>query len=805
MKKEKKRRKRKKTGGFPFGKMIIMLIMCMLVAAAGVAGYTIVMAPQISTLDAMPKGYRTSVLDDSGNVVLTLTGESSNRVYVKSEEIPQDLKDAIVAIEDERFYEHNGIDIKGIGRAFFKGITTGSFSEGASTITQQLLKNNVFTDWTEEKSFLDRIERKLQEQYLAVALEQKVEKEWILENYLNTINLGAGCWGVETAAKYYFDKDVSELTLAESATLAAITKNPTKFNPRENPEKNQERQQQVLAKMFQQGYITDQEMTAAMSEDVYTLIAQVTAGGAAQEIMTYFEDAMVYQILDDLQKNTGCTEEEAWNQIYKGGLTIYSTESTVLQNLCQEKANDTDILTTDAEISLVIIDNATGQVKAMVGGRGEKSASLIMNRAISAKRQPGSTIKILAEYAAGMENGDFSLATTYDDANYAYSDGTPIQNADGGYGGKTTVQKAIVSSDNIVALQCFQKTGMDVIWNQLQKFGISTLTDADKVEALALGGTSGGVTNLEMTAAYSAIARGGMYIEPVYYTKILDHDGNVLLEKTPVTGQAVSIGVAGELTAAMEKVVSEGTGTNAYFSSMPVAGKSGTTNDNIDAWFFGFSPYYTCGVWGGYDTNQPQESGTYVQLMWKTIMMGANDSLPDAEFTSTSELTKCTVCSKCGKKAISGLCDNTLQGDMTEVVYLPEDMVPDEKCDCHEEVKICNETGERANEDCPDTSIAVYLKTGTAGTDDEAYVLPESLKNGTCQTHNSLWDRLMNRNGEEEKDNEKNEREDNANGSEEGYGSGNSSGNNSRNNDNSGGGPDDSGGGRWYDQFFEFF
>ena len=210
----------------------------------------------------------------------------------------------------------------------------------------------------------------------------------------------------------------------------------------------------------------------------------------------------IYDVLNDLMAATGCTEDEAWNKIYRGGLSIYSTENSVLQQICEDEANNPDLYPTDAQVSIVLIDTETGQVKAMVGGRGQKTASLILNRATSTPRQPGSAIKIIGEYAAGLDQGEITLGTIFDDAPYTYSDGTEVQNADGSYGGRMTVRSAIIRSNNIVALKTFQQMGIDTVWNELNSFGISTLAEEDRVEALALGGMTNGVTNLELTAAY---------------------------------------------------------------------------------------------------------------------------------------------------------------------------------------------------------------------------------------------------------------------------------------------------------------
>ena len=711
-----------------------------LLTGAGFLFYCMMTAPSITILDAKPEGYRSNVLDDEGNVVLTLSGEESNRVYVTLGEVPEFLQHAFVAIEDERFYEHHGVDPKGIMRAFVRGIQNGGFTEGASTITQQLLKNNVFAGWTGEATFYDRLVRKIQEQYLAICLEMRVTKDWILENYMNTINLGGGNWGVETAAKYYFHKDVTTLNLSECAVLAGITKNPTKYNPRINKEANAARRELVLSKMKELGFISEDEYNEALADDVYARIEQAENEPLDNtEILTYFEDAMIYDVLADIMASTGCSEEAAWNMIYRGGLTIHSTENSVLQQICEDEANNPDLYSTDAQVSIVIVDTENGQVKAMVGGRGQKTASLILNRATSEPRQPGSTIKIIGEYAAALDEGEITLGTIFDDAPYTYSDGTEVQNADGSYGGFTTVRSAIVKSSNIVALKTFQKLGIDAVWNELQNFGISTLTDDDRVEALALGGLTNGVTNLDLTAAYGTIARGGTYIRPVYYTKIVDHDGNVIVDKQAESRKVISESTAALLTNAMEDAIWSGTGADAAFEGMDIAGKSGTTTNGVDLWFVGYSPYLTCGVWGGYDDRSGQEESAYVKNVWKTVMSRAHESREYMHLSSEDGLKTVVICKKCGKVAIEGLCDSTQQGDMTVTEFYVPGTEPTEKCDCHVAVKVCDSSGLKANKYCHDTHREVYLKSATPGTQDEEYVLPEYLQSGECKEHKSAW------------------------------------------------------------------
>ena len=723
-------------------KVILFTLLGLLAAAVIFIAVVISKAPDLSVFDVEPEGYMTTVLDTNGETSLTLVGAEANRVYVTLDQIPEDLQHAFVAIEDERFYDHHGIDIKGLLRAIWTGITTQNFSQGASTITQQLIKNNVFTDsWATESSFMESLQRKIQEQYLAVKLENMATKEWILENYLNTINLGGGTYGVETAARYYFNKDVSDLNLSECAVLASITKSPTYYNPLKNPENNAVRRELVLDYMLKQGYITQAEHDEAVADDVYTRIAAVDNGVREAQIMDYFQDTLVYTVIDDLQEKKGMSEEDAWDYLYRGGLTIYSTEDSSMQKIAEEEVNNSANGGADAQVALVILDNETGQVRAMVGGRGEKDASLIYNRATSSIRQPGSAIKVIGEYAAGIENGLLTLGTAFDDAPYTYSNGTAIHNGSGLYNGMITVRQAITISDNIVALKCFQEVGTDGVMDMLESFGISTLDDSDKVEALAIGGTTNGVTDLEMTAAYSTISRGGTYIEPVYYTKVVDHNGDVILETSPETRRVISENSSKLLTSALKDVVTSGTAAEAAVPGMEAAGKTGTSTDVRDAWILAFNANNTCGIWGGYDDNSPQEDSAYVKTIWKAVMTRINELSPAGELGSTSGLTSVKICTKCGKLAVDDLCDKTVQGDMTREEYYVSGTEPTAKCTCHQSITICTASGMRVGPYCPKTGTetTVYLASASEGTLDEEYVVPASLGTETCTTHQHFW------------------------------------------------------------------
>ena len=474
-------------------------------------------APDISDVNIVPVGEATFVYDADGNQLQKLTAPDSNRMPVDLDQIPKDLQYAVVAIEDERFYEHNGIDIRGILRAAVRGITTGTFSEGASTITQQLIKNNVFTDWVNE-STLQRFQRKFQEWYLALELEKQVDKDEILENYLNTINLGNGNYGVQAAAQDYFGKDVSELTLSECTVLAGITQNPTRYNPITNPENNAQRRQEVLDHMLEQEYITKEQYDECLADNVYDRIQSIEQEEENEDTTySYFIDELTEQVIQDLQDKRGYTEQQAYNALWSGGLRIYTTQDPDIQQICDEEYSDSSnfpsgsqveldyaltvrhpngeeenysaemleqyfienessdfsllfdsqesaqahvdaykayVLSDGSEVvaetvhftpqpqsSLCIIDQHTGYVKAIVGGRGEKSTSLSLNRATNTTRQPGSTFKPLAAYAAALNECDMSLATTFEDEPFTYDNGEPLYNADRQYHGTVTMRE----------------------------------------------------------------------------------------------------------------------------------------------------------------------------------------------------------------------------------------------------------------------------------------------------------------------------------------------------------------------------
>ncbi len=746
------RRKRRKFIAAVF-KTIFLTILLALFIAAGLGAYyvknVIEDAPKLDETAVSPSQAATYIYDQNGQRVQKLTLPEANRDLVTLDRIPLDLQHAFVAIEDERFYEHNGIDVRGIFRALIKGVTTGSFSEGASTITQQLLKNSVFTDWTSERTFAQRLPRKIQEQYLALELEKIMSKDQILEDYLNTINLGAGCYGVQSAAFRYFAKDVSDLTLSESAVIAGITQNPTRYNPITNPEENAGKRAMVLEYMLRQGYISQAQCDEALADDVYSRIKyHEDTVSAESSIYTYYQDALIDQVMQDLQTEKGYTYSQAFRAVYTGGLRIFSAQDDHIQEILDKefanpanfpagsevgidyalsissrdgqithygnddlrafirKTSDPDFdlmekttarakadaeafkkatvkeddtilgervtITPQPQASAVVIDQATGYVCAVVGGRGEKDASLTLNRATYTTRQPGSTFKILTVYAPALNECGMTLATVYDNEPFFYEDGSQVSNWDLVTGsGPTTIREAIKRSVNVVAVRCITDITPRLGFEYAKAFGITTLEESydtgngtltDVIQPLALGGITRGVTNLELCGAYACIANYGRYVAPKFYTQVLDHYGNVILDNLAPQGRKViEPETAYLLTDAMRDVISSEDGT-AYglidTGFMPSAGKSGTTSSYKDIWFAGYTPYYTCCVWGGYDNNDdlPDEGiyHTYNKILWNSIMNDIHEDLPVSAFGTPSGIVTDKVCPVTGLAAAPG-------------------------------------------------------------------------------------------------------------------------------------------------------
>ena len=754
-------------------------------------------APELNVSSISSLGYATSVYDAAGNLTETLVMAGSNREEAAYTELPEDLVDAFVAIEDSRFWQHSGIDTRSIMRAIVGVVKGDSSSGGGSTITQQLIKNNVFNGGR-EKTFGEKLERKIQEWYLAVQLEKKMDKKAIMTNYLNTINLGNNSLGVKVAARRYFNKEVSDLTLSECAVLAGITQNPSRLNPISGREANADKRKIILRYMYEQGYITKEEQQEALSDDVYSRIQNVDliTKEKASHTYSYFTDVLIGQVLQDLKDRYGYSDTQAHNLLYSGGLSIYTTQDPSLQKIVDAEINNPenysatkysmeyrlsvedasgntvnygehnisrwhknelrdgfdglylseDAARADAERfkesvlkegdkilgetlhlslepqdSFVLMEHETGQVKALSGGRGEKTTSLSLNRASGTLRQPGSTFKVLSSFAPAIDACGATLASVYYDGPYS-ANRKQFRNWYGSdnYLGWSSIREGIIFSMNIVAVRCLMETVTPQLGVEYcRKFGITSLTDTDYNPATALGGLTKGVSNLEMTAAFASIANGGMYIKPVFYTKILDHNGKVLIDNAPEKRRVLKESSAFLLTDAMaQSMVSNrkysrsgvnvnSTSTRAKISGMSCAGKSGTTTANNDVWFIGYTPYYTAGIWAGCDENQDLSASnggnSFHKDIWRKIMEQVHEGLADTGFTVPEDVVEAQVCRKSGKLSVHGVCDGDPRGSAVYTEYFARGTIPTEMCDKHTSVTVCAESRQYPTSYCGST------------------------------------------------------------------------------------------------------
>ena len=817
--------------------LAMFLILCFVGFAIGI-GFVrgaIDAAPSLDILDVQPQGYASQIYDADGNLMQTLVMEGSNREEVSFDQLPDDLVNAFIAIEDSRFYEHNGIDLKGILRAAYVGITNGRFSEGASTITQQLIKNNVLQGGY-ETSMADKLRRKIQEQFLAVKLEDQLgSKETILEYYLNTINLGGNCLGVQTAAHRYFGKNVWELTLSECTVLAATTSNPSRYNPLTHPKENAVRRKIVLEKMYEQNFITYDQKNDALDDDVYSRIQTVDNATSGSTVFSYFTDAVYNQVCDDLQSKLGYSASQSYKLLYSGGLQIYSTMDPSIQAIVDEEVNNADnyISSTGSRLleyslnyaltvchadgsestytendlisyfqsekkqatfaniyaskediyrsvrefkasllisgdsvtnetitpilepqeSVVVMNQSNGQVAAISGGRGEKEGSLILNRALHCHRQPGSASMIISTFAPAIDSCGATLASTYYDAPYSSGNQQVLNWWGNPYLGYNNIRQAITYSMNVIGARCLTSLVSDsTAYDYLELFGLGDASGQEFSFSPANTNSSYTVTNEMLTAAFASIANDGIYQKPTYYTKVLDRQGNILLESVPSQTRIIKSSSAALLTNAMEDVISSDssyyyqygitpTGKLCQVDSMTLAGKSGTTTSGSDVWFIGYSPYYTCGIWSGYDDSKVLSNGTeYHKTIWQKIMARIHTDLDNKDFVFTDELESAKICSKSGLLAVDGVCNSSSSNACVYTEYFAPGTAPTSYCDRHYALRICTESGKSATKYCPSNSVVqrVYLhiddndlSSGT--TTDSDYLAPSNLQ--SCDIH----------------------------------------------------------------------
>ena len=695
----------------------IFIIICILLVLAGIGVFAAIFFSDkwdMTQEDLVIKMQNSTTYDVNGEALHELSGEE-NRKIIPLSEMGDYIPKAFVAIEDERFYKHKGIDLYRTAGAIFTYVTHGGKSSfGGSTITQQLVKNLMDDDD-------DSIARKIREWSRAYKVEKMLSKSQILELYLNEIFMGDTVYGVESGARYYFNKSAKDLSLAQAAFLAGINDSPNYYNPFGEEDKTEiikNKTKLVLGKMLE---VKDENGNTFINQEQYDkAVAEVDKGlkfkkgnFSNSSDLSFLEVEAIKEVVQDMMDKYDLDQKAAEARVYNNGYKIYTTEDPDIQKRMEkEYLKDEyihDATNPDAEkgahsqSGMVIIDYKTGHVVGCVGGLGEDSETYELDRATS-QRQPGSSMKPLAAVAPALENKVITEATVYDDSPTKFG-GDPFNNSTG-YQGLVTVKKAIEVSSNVVNMKIISNVGPSTAVEFLNEIGMPQFNEQDAGLTLALGGSTHGASPLQMAAGYAMIANKGEYIEPTFYTKVEDNNGNVILESEQETKRVMSEGNAYVLTDILTAPVvgSDGTATTCKMSGMDVAAKTGTTTEYKDRWLCGFTPYYAAATWYGYDTPETINGwGNPAMNIWSAIMDDIHEDLPGEKFEKPDNIVEKKVCTDSGKLATSS-CTHT-----ATAVFV-EGTVPD-KCDGHKTVTVCAETGKLATEYCPETKKVTYLST----------------------------------------------------------------------------------------------
>ena len=618
------------------------------------------------------------VLDIDGNIIARI-GDEKIKTSISSEQIPENLKNAYIAIEDERFYSHGGVDIKRTGGAIVTYITHfGSSPFGGSTITQQLVKN-----MTGDSS--SKPTRKITEWWRAITLESCTTKEQILTAYLNTIYVGPNIYGVEAGAKYYFNKSAQELNLLESAFMAGINHSPNSYNPFSNANNNdkiKDRTRLVLDKMKELGKISNDDYLEAIKElEDGIKFERGTQEPKGNGIYSYHTDALLNQVIGDMVDKYNISRPFAQNYLELAGATIFSTQDTNIQKEIETEFQKKQYILESkqggahSQAAMVIIDHKTGYVKGCVGELGEKQSARPLNRATQSVRQTGSAMKPISVLAPALDKKIITNASIVYDVERDFEEGYHPEDYNDPLG-EITLRRAVESSQNIPFVEIMEELKLKTSIKYMKKMGITTLTKKDKnLAALALGGLDKGISPLEMAGAYATIANDGVYIKPTFYTEVLRKSGKTIIKSKQKEEKVISKEAAFVLKKLLTQPVlgKEGTATYCKIDGMEVAAKTGTTDENYDRWLCGFTPYYTATCWYGYDQNETIDFNKQnpAGLIWASVMKQIHSKLPNAEFEISGNIETRAICSKTGKTA-NGNCKDTY----TE--YFIEGTAPDE-------------------------------------------------------------------------------------------------------------------------------
>ncbi len=704
--------------------------------------------PVIGEREILSDGEASVFYDMSGKEIQKVNGKQAKTQYVTGRQISDAAKKAFLASQDPRFYEHQGMDVRNLLSdvySTFKQEEDGK--EENRTLSQKLLKNQIYSNDNAD-SLMEEISGKIQEQYQAVKMEENMGKERILEYYMNTICLGENIIGIQAASTYFFEKDASELTISEAAVLAAAGINSLQYHPLKQQTKNAAQREMVLEAMLKHGYISEDEYEDALGDDVYIRLQNTREREKGfSEAETYYIDAVISKVIEDLKNELGYTQTRAYNAVYHGGLQIYTCQDEEIQQICDDTIKK-ELSHKKTQISFVVMEQATGKVKALNGAVETGPVKLDENGAIDSLGNPGNVFSLLSTWLPGVDTMGLTLSEVIDDSEYLLEKNGVNQSirSEGEYEGLVTLRESILKSLQVPQIRTMDRIGTQTGYDYLKNLGFSTLVERretleDEIETdigleLARGQLVDGVNNLELTSAYATISNGGRYMKPVFYTKVVDKEGNVLLESEVTERRILKNSTTWLLGNVMEEYL-QNKKLNLEGTDMSVAGITGKSPSQEEYWFEGYSSYYTAGC--RYVPGKTDSQEEY-QTIWKEIMQKIHKKteVKPVEFKKPSDIKAMDICTKCGNLAIEGVCDQAQSGNCIKSEYFVRGTEPQDYCTCHMKYTLCKASGKPAKETCPveDKQEKVFLiKNEMGDTKDTPYVLPKDLPGLLCDKH----------------------------------------------------------------------
>lgn len=704
--------------------------------------------PSVTIESLTPTGEASVLYDNQNNEILSLEESCFTQDYISLNKIPQNLQNAVIAMEDPEYYSHNGINSYSIINSILNGFTKDTIYGNCSLITEELIEN-LDSDFSKDNNLFSRIEYGLRLHFKSISLEKNSSKPQILEYYLNSVSFGDGIIGVNAAAKTYFDKSVSELSLSECTILAAMISDPDKYNPLTQQEANKSRCLSILESMLEQEYITEDAMENAIKEDSY---ANMTSGDSdLPSSISSFAEASLSQISEDFSEKYNISATKFYTLLMHGNLDIYTTQDTKIQTAAEyvlDEDSNYSSETKDAQVSLTIMKQSTGEVQAIIGGRKKKHS--LVSRSTEVTRQPGTLFHILATYMPGIDTGTLTLASTYEDSPYKYVDNKEeVLSKDGIYDGLTTIREAIPNEMNIIAARAQSDIMAQVSYEYLLDFGFEHLTEStldsngntitDVQQSICSGSLINGVTNLEITQAVSTLGNSGYTSEPITYTKVFDKNELILLETEPSSKKTIQPSTAFLITDALQNSDTQSGNTS------KIVHFTGSNQEETDYWCTGYTPDLTATVWLGYDDDHSFDSDHTEERIWEKIMDRIDAKKTSSIFTKPSNLVTASICQESGKLAVSSICDQDPRGNRIRTEYFTADTVPTTTCNTHVEVTVCRKSDMLISNTCPQEDyirkIYIVLPAGSQKTADSNYILPEKyISDKRCTFHSHIND-----------------------------------------------------------------